>query len=146
MTPTAVLEPVLASAPAVVDFVDDDPLYEIIDGERVELPPMSAYAGRVSFRIAATINQFANANQLGEVVHEGLFKLALDRDRNRRPDAAFVSFERWPRDRGMPIAGNAWEVTPDLVVEVVSPSDRVDELKEKIVEYFQAGVRQVWVV
>lgn len=107
---------------------------------------MSAYAVRVSSRIAKMIGQFADANQLGEAVHEELFKLALDHDRNRRPDAAFVSFERWPQDKGMPIAGNAWAVTPDLAVEVISPSDLVEELKEKIVEYFQAGVRQVWVV
>jgi Uma2 family endonuclease len=92
------------------------------------------------------ISQFADANQLGEAIHEEIFKLSLDRDRNRRPDAAFVSFERWPKDKGMPIAGNAWEVTPDLAVEVVSPTDRVEELREKIAEYFEAGVRLVWVV
>jgi Uma2 family endonuclease len=146
MAPTAVLGPVLAPAPADVDLVDNDALYEIIDGERVELPPMSAYAGRVSNRIAKIIGQVADANQLGEAVHEVLFKLTLDRDRNRCPDAAFVSFERWPKDKGMPIAGNAWEVTPDLAVEVVSPTDRVEELREKIAEYFEAGVRLVWVV
>src|SRR5665213_4185007 len=146
MSPTAVLEPVLAPVPAVVELVDDAALYEIIDGEKVELPPMSAYAGRVSFRIAATMNQFLIANQLGEAIHEGLFKLSLDRDRNRRPDAAFVSFARWPQEKGMPIAGNAWEVTPDLAVEVVSPTDRVEALREKIAEYFEAGVRLGWVV
>ena len=127
-------------------MVDDDALYEIIDGQRVELPPLNAYAGRVSNRIAKIIGQVADANQLGEAVHEVLFKLTLDRDRNRRPDAAFVSFERRPQDKGMPIAGNAWEVTPDLAVEVVSPTDRVEELREKIAEYFEAGVRLVWVV
>ena len=37
-------EPVLASAPAICD---DEPLFEIINGQRVELPPMSAYAARV---------------------------------------------------------------------------------------------------
>jgi Uma2 family endonuclease len=146
MTPTPVLEPVLAPAPADVHLVDDDALYEIIDGQRVELPPISAYAGRISNRIRRIIGQFADANQHGEAVNEVLFKLALDRDRNRRPDAAFVSFERWPQEKGMPIAGNGWEVTPDLAVEVVSPTDRAEELKEKIAEYFEAGVRLVWVV
>ncbi len=90
---------------------------------------MSAYAGRVSFRIAKMIGQFADANQLGEVIHEEIFKLSLDRDRNRRPDAAFVSFERLAEGQGMPIAGNAWKVTPDLAVEVVSPTDRGEEIK-----------------
>jgi Uma2 family endonuclease len=143
MNPTAVLEPVLASPPPVQD---DDVLYEIIDGKRVELPPMSAYAVRVSFRIASLIGQFAAMNNLGEAAHEEIFRLPLDRDRNRRPDAAFVSYHRWPKDRPMPIAGNAWEVAPDLAVEVVSPTDLIDELREKVVEYYQAGVRLVWVV
>ena len=143
MTPTAVLEPVVAPPAAAVD---DEPLFEIIDGQRVELPPMSAYAVRVSFRIASVIGQFAGANGLGEAAHEELFRLPLERDRNRRPDAAFVSYERWPKDRPMPLAGNAWEVVPDLAVEVVSPTDLFEELMDKIAEYFQAGVRLVWVV
>lgn len=107
---------------------------------------MSAYAVRVSFRIASVVGRFAEEKGLGEAAHEELFRLPLERDRNRRPDAAFVSYERWPKDRPMPLAGNAWDVAPDLAVEVVSPTDLADDLKEKVVEYFQAGVRQVWVV
>ena len=40
----------------------------------------------------------------------------------------------------------AWDVVPDLVVEVVSPTDKADDLLEKVEEYFLAGVVQVWVV
>lgn len=143
MTPTAVLEPAIAVPPAVVN---DEALFEIIDGKRVELPPMSAYAVRVSFRIASVIGRFAEANSLGEAAHEEIFRLPLERVRNRRPDAAFVSYERWPKDRPMPLAGTAWDVAPDLAVEVLSPTDLVEELMDKIAEYFQAGVRLVWVV
>ncbi len=143
MSSTAILDPVLAT-PAPV--ADDEALYEIIDGQRVELPPMSAYAVRVSFRIASVIGRFAEANGLGEAAHEEIFRLPLERDRNRRPDAAFVSYERWPKGRPMPLVGNAWEVAPDLAVEVLSPTDLVEELMEKVAEYFQAGVRLVWVV
>jgi len=37
-------------------------------------------------------------------------------------------------------------VAPDLCVEVLSPHDDVIDVKTKIDEYLQAGVRQVWVV
>jgi len=143
MNPTAVLEPVLVTPPTATD---DEALFEIIDGKRVELPPMSAYAVRVSFRIASVVGQFAQANNLGEAAHEEIFRLPLDRDRNRRPDAAFISYQRWPKDRPMPLQGNSWDVAPDLAVEVVSPTDLVEELFDKVAEYFQAGVRLVWLV
>ena len=41
---------------------------------------------------------------------------------------------------------DAWEVVPDLAVEVVGPTDVAEDLLGKVKEYFQAGVRLVWVV
>ena len=41
---------------------------------------------------------------------------------------------------------NAWDVVPDLVIEVTSPHDLVEESLQKIDEYFQVGVQFVWVV
>jgi Uma2 family endonuclease len=141
MNQTAVLEPVPMAAPAAPS---DDILFEIIDGKIMELPPMSAYAVRIASSLARKLGNFAEANNLGEAVHEVLFRLPLERDRNRRPDAAFVSYQRWPKDRPMPIGGNAWDVAPDLAVEVISPTDLAEELFDKTAEYFQAGVRLVW--
>ena len=65
---------------------------------------------------------------------------------NRRPDIAFVSFERCPADLLPSTRENAWDVVPDLAIEVISPSDLAEEQLEKVLEYFQAGVRLVWVV
>ncbi len=42
--------------------------------------------------------------------------------------------------------GDIWDVVPDLMVEVISPSDKAEELQTKIREYFEAGARQVWVI
>lgn len=69
----------------------------------------------------------------------------MDKDRNRRPDVAFVPYSRWSRNRPIPDT-NAWPVLPDLCVEVVSPTDRAEEVREKVAEYFEAGVRLVWVI
>jgi Uma2 family endonuclease len=72
--------------------------------------------------------------------------LAADRSRNRRPDVAFVTFDRWPEDRPMPYRGNPVDVVPDLVVEVASPTDDAEDLVAKAHEYLEAGVRLVWLV
>jgi Uma2 family endonuclease len=74
-----------------------------------------------------------------------LLKLPLPEDRNRRPDVAFVPFSRWPKDCDVPDA-NAWEVLPDLMVEVVSPHDYFEDVRDKVDEYLRSGVRLVWVV
>jgi Uma2 family endonuclease len=124
----------------------DDPLFEIIDGQRVELPPMGIYAVRIASRLGYFFQLHAQNNNLGEAVVEGLFRLSLPVDRNRRPDVAFVSYQRWPKAKPQSGRDNAWEVVPEVAVEVVSPSDLVGELMEKIEEYFEAGVSLVLVV
>jgi Uma2 family endonuclease len=149
MTGSTVLEPGLAEAATPVDRPDaEESLYEIVAGLRVEIPPMSAYAGKIASRLLTKLNNHAEAHQLGEAVVETLFRLPLteDRGRNRRPDVAFVSYQRWPTDRPQPEDANAWDVVPDLAVEVVSPHDLAEELLEKVLEYFRADVRLVWVV
>ncbi|MGC8640852.1 MAG: Uma2 family endonuclease [Isosphaeraceae bacterium] len=127
---------------------EDDELYEVVNGLRIEIPPMSAYAARVATRLATKLNQHAEPEKLGEAIVESLFRLPLtaDKNRNRRPDVAFVSSERWPADRALPIAENAWDVVPDISIEVVSPHDLAEDLLDKIIEYFQAGVRLAWVI
>ena len=74
-----------------------------------------------------------------------LFRLALPDSPERRPDVAFVSYQRWPHSRKIPRTP-AWEVTPDLAVEVVSPSNEAGKVLAKVREYFRAGVQVVWVV
>jgi Uma2 family endonuclease len=136
--------PAPASTALPVD--GEEVLYEVIDGRRVELPPMSAYAGAIASRLVSKLNEFAGPRNLGEAVGEVLFHLPLPPDRNRRPDVAFVSYQRWARGRQIPPDDNAWDVVPDLAVEVVSPTDVADDILERIEEYFQASVRLVWLV
>lgn len=124
--------------------VDGD-WYEIVDGVRVELPPMSAESSVLAARLARLISNHAAAHDIGEAYPEILFKLPLARDRNRKPDVAFVPYSRWPRTRKVP-STNAWNVLPDLCVEVVSPNDLAEENRTKVEEYLEAGVRLVWVI
>jgi len=136
----------MSTATLPTTWVDDEFLFEIIDGVRVELP-MSAENVLLANELSYQLSAFARPKNLGRSVVEILFELPLaDRSRIRRPDMAFVSFDRWPRTRPLPPQGNAWAVVPELAVEFVSPSDNADELIEKLRDYLDAGVKCVWVV
>jgi len=123
-----------------------DHFVEIIDGHVVALQPKSARAIFIANRIAQEIGYHVHVNRIGEAMFGLLFRLPLEKERQRRPDVAFVSAERWPIDSLPPETGNALAVVPDLFVEVVSPSDLAEEIHEKLHEYFEAGGRQVWIV
>jgi Uma2 family endonuclease len=140
---TAVLEQPASSSTIV--SVGDDELYEIIDGKRVRTPPMGVFAVWTAFRLARFLANFAEEN-LGRAITEALFHLPAPINRDRRPDVALVSYERWGKDRPLPATDNAWDVVPNLATEVVSPTDSVEELEQKIAEYFRADVQLVWVV
>lgn len=60
----------------------------------------------------------------------------------RGADIAFFSRGRIPKDRRAP----ATAVTPDLVIEIRSPADRVAEVQAKVRDRLRAGVRLLWYV
>lgn len=136
---------VLTPLPKIVhDDLDNHDHYEIVDGQRVELPPMSADSQALANRLTRHLSNFGIAQDIGEAYSEMLFKLPLPIDRNRKPDIAFVPYSRWAKYRPLP-STNAWDVLPDLCVEVISPNDMAEEIETKINEYFQSGVKLVWV-
>ena len=57
----------------------------------------------------------------------------------RRPDDAGVQVRDVVPRRRM-------ELAPDLAVEVMSPGDTSNEVKEKVTDWLDAGTRAVWVV
>ncbi len=142
----AVSYPVLHSPPPPLPRIDDEPLYEIIDGEKVELPPMSILANQVASNLHVQLGYFVFVNRLGQALMETLFRLPLPVDRNRRPDLAFVSAQRIAAAPSQPGSDNAWAIVPELLVEVISPNDRAEEIVECLNEYWAAGTHLVWVI
>lgn len=147
MAATILMDDIDIANEVEVDRLDDE-LYEVVDGKRINKRTMSAYSVRVGSRLFRKLCVYADAKGLGDIVSEMLFRLPLKEDmyRNRRPDLAYVSVARWPTDRAMPLKDNAWDVVPDLAVEVMSPHDLAEESLQKIDEFFQAGVQLVWVL
>jgi Uma2 family endonuclease len=131
----------VATAPSPID----DVLYEIVDGQTVETAPKGARQVWVASVLTTLMGTLVLANRLGRVVCEMLFVLDAAAPLKRRPDVAYVSYERWPRRTPVPQT-EAWDVIPDLAIEINSPSNSGDEVQGKIQEYFRSRVRQVWVV
>lgn len=141
MTAVALNPPVLNG---VANRRDDERVYEIVNGEPREVEPMGLYENLLASELFIHLANFVAARRLGTPVFETMFLLKRDPLLQRKPDIAFVSKARRPRG---PIARQAaWEVAPDLAVEIVSPTNLADEVDSKVVEYFEAGVRLVWVL
>ena len=69
--------------------------------------------------------------------------LERDPDTVREPDLAFISSQKLPLNVRNP---GYYEVVPDLVVEVASPSDSRREVNDKAQMWLRNGVRLTWVV
>jgi Uma2 family endonuclease len=119
--------------------------YEVVDGQIVENPAMGARESILASFLQDLMGPVARASRLGRVVTETLFWIDRASKLKRRPDVAFVSAKRWPMKRPVP-GTEAWDVIPDLTVEVISESNSANAVARKIEEYFKAGVSQVWVI
>ncbi len=126
--------------------LDDEPLFEIIDGQRVELPPMSILANEVATLLFTQLLYFLQGKSLGRPLFEALLRLPHPVNRSRRPDVAFASTQRLAQAPRQPGSANAREVVPELMVEVISPHDLAEEIMERLAEYWAAGAQLVWVI
>ena len=133
--------------------LNDAQPFELINGERrPKLPTVAGHSEtlRILFR---ALDNHTQTHKSGEVYSEATFILPDTYDANwvegsRIPDVMFFSAERLaaykaatPDWRDRPFA-----IVPDLVAEVISPTDKYSEVDEKVDAYLQDGVRLVWVL
>lgn len=121
-------------------------LYEVVGDDYVEKPAMGAVETFLASLLQTVLGAYVRTNGLGRVFSETLFSFRPAVDRDYRPDLAFVSAGRWPLERRIPRRVNALPVAPDLVIEVVSPSNEAGEVIAKLDAYFRGGVRRAWVI
>lgn len=116
---------------------------ELVRGVLVVKEPAGYRHGAVAARLAKILMDYADAQDLGQVVTaETGFTLATDPDTVRAPDAAFIRRERLPN----PLPTGFARFAPDLAVDVLSPDDRPGEVLAKVGDWLDAGTRLVWVV
>ena len=133
----------LMTAEELLDMPDDGHRYELIRGELKKMAPPGQYHGRLALDVAAPLRAHVRANNLGTVYAEFGFRLETDPDHVLAPDVSFISRERLEE---IGETDGYWPGAPDLVVEVISPSDRYTEVEDKVEDWLRAGVRMVIVV
>lgn len=137
-------DPAISSLPPDSPYFTGDMLYEVVDGKIVE-KPVWGQQSEIASLISMRLGTFATENRLGRVIPFLLFRIDQRKNLQRRPDVAFVSDARWPFRKRVP-TGAAWDVIPDLAVEVVSPTNSAYEMQEKVQRYFAAGVAEMWII
>lgn len=122
----------------------DESQSELVRGRVVPMTPPGFRHGSVCSRLIRLIGRFLDEHDLGHLVSNDAGVITQrDPDTVRGPDLAFFSYERLPREQepiGYPT------VAPDLVFEVLSPTDRMSDVLDKVAEYLQSDVRVVCLV
>jgi Uma2 family endonuclease len=126
---------------AVAELPD---LYEVVNGQVVE-KTVSVDANAMAADLISFINEYSRPKRLGKAYTEILIAMPDRFEHNRRPDAIYVQHATWPVNRRRP-SDQAWDIVPEICIEVVSPTDSSNEIWAKVVEYFDAGVKEVWVI
>ena len=116
-----------------------DKWFEMLRGiiyEVVMPTPIHAFIASLIYRFIAN---FLDTHPLGFAYADGCMFYLPNGD-HFIPDAAFVSKEH------APIIPSRYDIAPDLAVEVISPSNKPDDMLLKIEGYIECGTRLVWAI
>lgn len=112
--------------------------------ELLIMPPTGGETGRRNTKITTQLENWSSQTNLGVVFDSSTcFKLPNGADRS--PDAAWVKRDRWDtltleqKQKFPPIC-------PDFVIELRSPTDAIEKLREKMKEYLANSCRLGWLI
>jgi Uma2 family endonuclease len=127
---------------ATVADVVENQLCELVEGTLVE-KAMGWPESLLAMALGDVLRQFLKTHPLGVVTGPDSTQ-QIRPDLVRMPDVSFFSWDRLPGRRiprdPVPL------LVPDLAVEILSRSNTPREMARKRSEYFQAGVRLVWLI
>ncbi len=117
---------------------------ELIRGVLHETMPTGYAHGKIVMNLGIMLGVFIKPRRLGSLTgsDSGVW-LERDPDTVREPDIAYFSAAKIPLDA---MDTGYAEVPPDLVVEIVSPSDSRRVVGDKARMWLRYGVDLVWVV
>jgi Uma2 family endonuclease len=115
----------------------DGNVYELVNGVLKMMSPAGSEHGWIAGRIFWRLAQHVERHDLGQTyAAETGFRISDNPDTVRAPDAAFVSHVRLatvePTRSYLPLS-------PDLLVEVVSPSDSFSDVESKARQWIEKG-------
>ncbi|WP_019500678.1 Uma2 family endonuclease [Pseudanabaena sp. PCC 6802] len=120
-----------------------DRRYELVNGEIIEMGNSGAKHGYLCSLLIMALMNYTLPQQLG-VVLDSSTAFKMKNGNKRSPDISFFAKERLEGLEELPTG--FLEGSPDLAIEVLSPNNTVEEIHDKLVEYFENGTRLVWVI
>jgi Uma2 family endonuclease len=118
--------------------------YELVKGVLHEMSPSGKRHGLITSKLHYLLASYVYSKKLGQLTAaETGFKISTNPDTVKAPDIAFISNEKLKEDDNL---DGYSMVMPELVVEVNSPYDVYNEIIDKVNDWLQAGVKEVWVV
>lgn len=113
-------------------------------GELIIMPPTGGNTGRRNIKISSQLEIWSTQNKLG-VAFDSSTAFSLPNGAQRSPDASWVRLEKWnqltieQQDTFPPLC-------PDFVIELRSPSDSINKVKQKMTEYIDNGASLGWLI
>jgi Uma2 family endonuclease len=115
---------------------------ELINGRVLEMAAPSSLHAEIQIKVGFELS-VVTRSQFPDLVVLGPTEFFVNAESRQIPDVCVV--ERALLD-AMELHRGAKRGSPDLAVEIVSPSESAEDIQEKTENYLAAGTRTVWVV
>src|ERR1700733_3078565 len=120
---------------------EEDKRYELDDGELIVDDRPAYWHNHVSANLLFSVDRFLRESPIGEaLISENVY--ALSPTTRRSPDLAVILGDRRQELWGATVI----PIIPELVAEVLSPSETPRIIHRKLNQYFEAGVKEVWLI
>jgi Uma2 family endonuclease len=117
---------------------------ELVRGRIVTMNMPYPRHGYFCGRISRLLGNYVERNDLGRIMtNDSGIVTERGPDSVRGADVAFFSYTRLPKG---PLPKGYFPVVPELIIEILSPSDCWKEVLHKVGEYLAAGVNVVGVL
>jgi Uma2 family endonuclease len=111
---------------------------ELVRGRIVPLCQPTRRHGQICSEAVIILAEFVRPRDLGHVLsNDSAIVTHRDPDTVRGADVAYYSYARLPKG---PVPANYGPEVPELVIEVLSPHDRLPRVLAKVAEYLDVGV------
>lgn len=115
-----------------------------IRGEITIMPPTGGETGKHNASLIADFVIWNRQTKLG-VVFDSSTCFKLPNGSNRSPDVSWIKLERW--DKLTPLQREKFPpIAPDFVLKLMSPSDNLKDVQNKMQEYMDGGVKLGWLI
>jgi Uma2 family endonuclease len=113
-------------------------------GKLIIMSPTGSESGKRNGDLFGQIWDWNRQNKLG-VVFDSSTGFKLSNGATRSPDVSWIAIARWNSLSDEQKRGFA-PIDPDFVIELMSPTDNLEELQQKMSEYISCGVKLGWLI